>query len=150
MNVPAAIDTLRAFERVVDTASVAAELATLLGRAPLFSDFTREDVDALYLLLIVRGEVEILKHSQQRELQHMTSVAAGTTVGEMSMMDGEPRFATCRTTQATTFSVLTRANMSTLMLERPQLGSKVLMQLISLLSARLRHTSAKLMRYMED
>lgn len=173
VNVPAAIDALSRFERVVDRASVAGELATLLGRAPLFSEFTREDVDALaeymavyraptneiliregdagdYLLLIVRGEVEILKHSQQRELQHMTSVAAGTTIGEMSMMDGEPRFATCRTTQATTFSVLTRDNMATLMLERPQLGAKVLMQLIALLSARLRNTSARLMRYIED
>ncbi len=79
----------------------------------------------------------------------MTAVSAGTTVGEMSMIDGEPRFASCRTTQATTFSVLTRDNMASLILEAPQLGSKILVKLVTLLSARLRQTSAKVMRYME-
>jgi CRP-like cAMP-binding protein len=93
--------------------------------------------------------VDILKRGFQREQQHMTSVGAGTTIGEMSMIDGEPRFATCRTTQATTFAVLTRDNMAKIILEQPQLGSKILVKLVTMLSARLRQTSAKLMRYME-
>jgi CRP-like cAMP-binding protein len=85
----------------------------------------------------------------QREQQHMTSVGAGTTIGEMSMIDGEPRFATCRTTQVTTFGVLTRDNMAKIILEQPHLGSKILVKLVTMLSARLRQTSAKLMRYMD-
>jgi CRP-like cAMP-binding protein len=169
---PLDADPLRGFERVADDSAVAAELATLLGRAPLFSEFSPEDIKALgeymgiyraqanetiiregdagdYLLLIIRGEVEILKSGFAYEQQHMTTVGAGTTVGEMSMVDGEPRFATCRTTQATTFSVLTRENMDRLVVERPQLGAKILGKLASMLSARLRQTSAKLMRYIE-
>ena len=102
-----------------------------------------------FTLLIVRGEVDILKRGHHREQQHMTSVGAGTTIGEMSMIDGEPRFATCRTTQATTFAVLTRDNMAKIVLEHPPLGSKILMKLVTMLSARLRQTSSKLMRYME-
>jgi CRP/FNR family cyclic AMP-dependent transcriptional regulator len=169
---PEEADTLERFERVTDNAEVAHELATLLGRAPLFSEFTPDDVKTLaeymgvyraqpnetiiregdvgdHMLLIVRGEVDILKRGLQREQQHMTSVGAGTTIGEMSMIDGEPRFATCRTTQVTTFGILTRDNMAKIILEQPHLGSKILVKLVTLLSARLRQTSAKLMRYMD-
>jgi CRP-like cAMP-binding protein len=169
---PASVDKLGRFERVADNATISDELGSLLGRAPLFSDFTRDDVTSLaeymgvyraqpnetliheadvgdFMLLIVRGEVDILKRGYQREQQHMTTVGAGTTIGEMSMIDGEPRFATCRTTQATTFGVLTRDNMAKIILQNPQLGSKILVKLVTMLSARLRQTSAKLMRYME-
>ncbi|MGZ9014603.1 MAG: cyclic nucleotide-binding domain-containing protein [Burkholderiales bacterium] len=169
---PSEVDKLGRFERIAANAEVTEELGTLLGRAPLFSEFTREDVRSLaeymgvyrappsetiiregdvgdFMLLIIRGEVDILKRGFEREQQHMTSVGAGTTIGEMSMIDGEPRFATCRTTQATTFAVLTRDNMAKIILEQPQLGSKILVKLVTMLSARLRQTSAKLMRYME-
>lgn len=169
---PATADALSRFERVADNAAVTEELNTLLGRAPLFSEFTRDDVNTLaeymgvyraqmgesiilegevgdYLLLIIRGEVDILKRGSGFGQQHMTTVGAGTTIGEMSMIDGEPRFATCRTTQATTFAVLTRDNMARIILESPPLGSKILVKLVTMLSARLRQTSAKLMRYME-
>ena len=173
LKFPPETDIIHRFERVADNAEVAEELSTLLGRAPLFSEFTRDDVRALaeymgvyraqanetiiregdvgdYMLLIVRGEVDILKRGLQRDLQHMTSVGAGLTIGEMSMIDGEPRFASCRTTQPTTFAVLTRDAMAKIILERPQLGSKILVKLVTMLSARLRQTSAKLMRYMES
>jgi len=169
---PADVDKLGRFEKIADNGAIAEELGTLLGRAPLFSDFSRDDVKSLadymgvyraqsgetiiregdvgdFMLLIVRGEVDILKQGYQREQQHMTTVGAGTTIGEMSMIDGEPRFATCRTTQATTFGVLTRDNMAKIILEQPQLGAKILVKLVTMLSARLRQTSAKLMRYME-
>jgi CRP/FNR family transcriptional regulator, cyclic AMP receptor protein len=169
---PVDADKLGRFERVADNKAITDELGTLLGRAPLFSDFTPNDVKSLaeymgvyragdnetiihegdvgdYMLLIVRGEVDILKRGMQREQQHMTTVGAGTTIGEMSMIDGEPRFASCRTTQATTFGVLTRDNMAKIILEQPQLGAKILVKLVTMLSARLRQTSAKLMRYME-
>ena len=170
---PADADKLGRFERVADNKIITEELGTLLGRAPLFSDFTRGDLEHLaeymgvyragdnetiihegdvgdYMLLIVRGEVDILKRGMQREQRHMTTVGAGTTIGEMSMIDGEPRFASCRTTQATTFSVLTRENMAKIILERPQLGAKILVKLVAMLSARLRQTSAKRMRYRES
>jgi CRP/FNR family transcriptional regulator, cyclic AMP receptor protein len=172
LKFPVGADTLHRFERVVDNATVEEELSTLVGRAPLFSEFTREDVKTLaeymgvyraqanetiiregdmgdYMLLIVRGEVDILKRGLQREQQQMTSVGAGTTIGEMSMIDGEPRFATCRTTQATTFSVLTRDNMAKIIHDQPQLGAKILVKLVTMLAARLRQTSGKLMSYME-
>jgi CRP-like cAMP-binding protein len=165
-------DKLYRFERIADSSAVSEDLSSLLGKAPLFSEFTKDDIKALsgymglyrapageviiregdngdFMLLIVRGEVDILKKGVNREQTHMTSVGAGLTIGEMSMIDGEPRFASCRTTQPTTFAVLTRDAMAKIILEQPALGSKILVKLVTMLSARLRQTSAKLMSYMD-
>jgi CRP-like cAMP-binding protein len=169
---PADADKLYRFERIADASAVTEDLSGLLGKAPLFSEFNRDDIQSLaeymglyraqpgetiiregdngdFMLLIVRGEVDILKKGFGREQQHMTNVGSGMTIGEMSMIDGEPRFASCRTTQPTTFAVLTRDSMAKIILEQPSLGSKILVKLVTMLSARLRQTSAKLMSYME-
>src|SRR5919199_601921 len=172
VRAPTDADKLYRFERIADTSAVSEDLSGLLGKAPLFSEFTADDIKLLasymglyraqigetiiregdngdFMLLIVRGEVDILKRGASREQMHMTSVGPGMTIGEMSMIDGEPRFASCRTTQPTTFAVLTRDAMAKIILEQPALGSKILVKLVTMLSARLRQTSAKLMRYME-
>ena len=164
-------DKLYRFERISDTAAVSDDLSGLLGKAPLFSEFNNDDIKQLagymglyraqpgetiiregdngdFMLLIVRGEVDILKRGLNRDQTHMTSVGAGMTIGEMSMIDGEPRFASCRTTQPTTFAVLTRDAMAKIILEQPALGSKILVKLVTMLSSRLRQTSAKLLTYM--
>ena len=48
------------------------------------------------------------------------------------MIDGEPRFATCRHDAGDDASrVLTRDNMAKIILEQPQLGSKILVKLVA-------------------
>jgi CRP-like cAMP-binding protein len=80
----------------------------------------------------------------------MTSAGPGMTLGEMSMIDGEPRFATCMASQPTSFAVLTRDNMAKIILDHPGLGSKILIKMVTMLSLRLRQTSARLLRVMEE
>jgi CRP-like cAMP-binding protein len=65
------------------------------------------------------------------------------------MIDGEPRFATCVAAERCTIAVLTRENLARIILEQPILGAKVLMELVLMLSQRLRQTSAKLVSYMD-
>ena len=102
-----------------------------------------------YMLLIVEGYVDILKKGMRHEQQHMTTVGPGMTLGEMSMIDGEPRFATCVATEPTVFAVLHRDDMAKIILDHPSLGSKILVKLVSMLSSRLRQTSARLLQYLE-
>jgi len=109
----------------------------------------REGDEGDFMLLIISGSVDIYKNSAQGERQLMTSVVPGMTLGEMSMIDGEPRFATCIATDMTTFAVLTRDAMANIILEKPSLGAKILIKLVTMLSQRLRQTSARLMQYME-
>jgi CRP-like cAMP-binding protein len=138
------------------------------GSSRFFTEFSQEDIVTLagymdgyraragdiliregdagdYMLVILEGEIDILKRDARGEQQHVTTSGAGMTIGEMSMIDGEPRFATCVATTPTVFAVLTRENMAKVMLEHPVIGAKVLVRLITMLSARLRQASLKLL-----
>jgi CRP-like cAMP-binding protein len=149
------------------------QIFSLVGHSTFFAEFNREDVDMLaqymrvyhaepgqeiiregekgdYMLLVIRGEVDIYKTNLMGARQLMTSVGSGMTLGEMSMIDGEPRFATCVALKETTFGVLTRESMVQIILEKPSVGAKILIKLVTLLSQRLRHTSATLLQYMSN
>ena len=67
----------------------------------------------------------------------------------MSMIDGEPRFSTCIAATPVTFSMLTRDDLTRIIPEKPMLGAKILMELVVMLSQRLRQTSEKLVNLLE-
>lgn len=152
--------------------TLAQQIFDMIGHSKFFTDFTRPDVQRLtafmhvyradagqmiiregdvddYMLLIIQGRVDIVKTDSHGKNQPMTSVGPGATLGEMSMIDGEPRFATCDAVEPTTFAVLSRDSMVQIILEEPSLGAKILIKLVTLLSQRLRHTSSNLLHYME-
>ena len=160
-------------ERVGAGTAIAGEIFGLVGKSQFFTEFSKEDISTLagymevyraqpgeiiiresdegdFMLLIVDGEIDILKKSHRAEQQQMTSAGPGMTLGEMSMIDGEPRFATCMASQPTTFAVLTRDNMAKIILDHPSLGSKILVKMVTMLSLRLRQTSGRLLRMMEE
>jgi CRP/FNR family cyclic AMP-dependent transcriptional regulator len=106
------------------------QIFSLVGRSQFFAEFNRDDVNLLagymrvyhaqpgqtiiregdigdYMLLVIRGEVDIYKQNLMGERQLMTSVTQGMTLGEMSMIDGEPRFATCVALKETTLRART-------------------------------------------
>jgi len=149
----------------------AEQIFALVGYSQFFAEFSREDIKLLagymrvfqaqpgktiiregdigdYMLLIIGGEVDIYKKNRTQEQQHLTSVTPGMTLGEMSMIDGEPRFASCAAVKETVFAVLTRDTMVKIILENPSLGAKVLIKLVSMLAQRLRQTSSKLLQTM--
>ena len=164
---------LETMHRVEETDTMVQQIFEMIGHSKFFSDFTRQDVERLtafmrvyradagqmiiregdvddYLLLIIEGRVEIVKTDSQGERRPMTVVGPGATIGEMSMIDGEPRFATCVAVEPTTFAVLSRDSMVRIIIEEPALGSKILIKLVTLLSQRLRATSSNLLHYLES
>ncbi|MGA0797518.1 MAG: cyclic nucleotide-binding domain-containing protein, partial [Quisquiliibacterium sp.] len=74
---------------------------------------------------------------------------AGQALGEMSMFDGEPRFASCVALEPTRVAILGREAMTALFDAQPALGNRVLLRLAQLLSERLRQASVKLVSYVE-
>lgn len=164
--------SLQALERVGKGTAIANEIFSLVGKSLFFAEFSREDISILagymdvfraqagetiireddggdFMLLIIEGAMDIFKRGLRTGQQHMTSVGPGMTLGEMSMIDGEPRFATCVATETTVFAVLHRDDMAKIILDHSSLGSKVLVKLVSMLSSRLRQTSARLLQHME-
>jgi CRP-like cAMP-binding protein len=68
----------------------------------------------------------------------------------MSLIDGEPRFASCVTLEPTCFAVLDRESLTRLVAEEPKIGVKILMELLMLLNQRLRTVSGELMKCLDN
>lgn len=97
-----------------------------------------------FMMIVVEGEVDIVKRGDHGEGVSISQAGTGKILGEMSMIDGEPRFATCTALEPTTIAVLSRSALDEVLERHPRLGSQLLFQLLALLSHRLRQTSRKL------
>ena len=101
------------------------------------------------MLLLIEGRIEVFKQDRWNAPRLIAALDPGQTVGEMSMIDGEPRFASCVGVEPVVVAVLTREALARIILEQPVLGAKILMELVMMLSQRLRQTSKKLVGYMD-
>ena len=102
-----------------------------------------------FMMMLIEGRIEVFKQDRWNAPQLIAVIEPGKTLGEMSMIDGEPRFATCVASDRCMIAVLTRENLARIILEQPILGAKILMELVLMLSQRLRQTSLKLVGYMD-
>jgi CRP/FNR family transcriptional regulator, cyclic AMP receptor protein len=119
-------------------------------QAPAGTEIIREGEGGDFMLMLIEGKVEVLKRDRWKVPQLMAVIEAGKTLGEMSMIDGESRFATCMAAEPTVLAVLDRENLARIIVEQPMLGAKILMQLVLMLSQRLRSTSSRLLEMMDD
>jgi len=164
--------TLLSLERVSKGAALADEIFGLVGKSQFFAEFSREDISILsgymdvyraqpgetiiregdpgdFMLLIIDGGIDITKRAMRGEQRLMTRVGPGMTLGEMSMIDGEPRFATCVATEPVVIAVMQRESLARIIVEQPLLGAKILMELVLMLSQRLRATSGRLVQVLD-
>ncbi|MGE3349989.1 MAG: cyclic nucleotide-binding domain-containing protein [Ramlibacter sp.] len=74
----------------------------------------------------------------------------GAVIGEMSMLDGEPRYATCVAIDEVEAAVLTREAVARLIGEHPAVGAKLLVKITQLLAQRLRNTSNQLIKSIQN
>jgi CRP-like cAMP-binding protein len=102
------------------------------------------------MLMVLEGRVEVHKRDRWNTQQLLAAVDAGRTLGEMSMIDGEPRFATCIAAEPTMIAVLNREALARIIVEQPLLGAKILMELVLMLSQRLRATSQRLLGLLDE
>jgi len=152
---------------------VRAGVVAMLRETPLFGDLAAADLEALagyvevyeaaantvlfregesggFMCLLVRGGAEIVKQDRQFGARRISHVGPGKTLGEMALIDGEPRSATCIFPQRSELALLTRERFVRLLREQPQLGIQVLLKIVTLMSRRLRKTSAHLVDYLQE
>jgi len=113
-------------------------------------EIIREGDGGDFMLMIVEGQVEVHKRDRWNTPQLLATVEAGRTLGEMSMIDGEARFATCIAVEPALLAVLDRENLARIIVEQPLLGAKILMELVLMLSQRLRATSGRLLGLLDE
>ena len=119
-------------------------------RAEPGMEILREGDGGDFMLMLVEGKVEVRKLDRWNTPQVLAGVEAGRTLGEMSMIDGEARFATCVAVEPTLIAVLDRERLARIIVEQPLLGAKILMELVLMLSQRLRATSARLLGLLDE
>ncbi len=148
------------------------EIHALMSRTPLFSGLDVDETRRLgafmyvyeapagvtmisegesgdFMMLLMSGMIDVLRRNRYNYPSRIAVAHAGHALGEMSMFDGEPRFASCVTLEHSRISVLTRDALLLVLNDEPKLGNKILLKLVQLLSERLRQTSAKLVSYLE-
>lgn len=106
--------------------------------APRHYPLLKEGDSGDFMLLILTGSAEVRVQIPGVGNEKIAELRPGSTVGETSMIDGQPRFITCIATAPTDFAVLTRDSFNSILMQVPRLGNKLLLTLLHLLSARLR------------
>lgn len=100
-----------------------------------------------WMMLVLRGSVDVFKQvGEGGRTARLAVVLPGATIGEMSMFDGAPRYASCVALTDTRVGVLSRARIAELIEAHPAAGAKVLMRLNQQLAQRLRNTSNQVVR----
>jgi CRP/FNR family cyclic AMP-dependent transcriptional regulator len=110
-----------------------------------------------WMMLLLRGTVDVGKRigpEAEREMRgdntRLAVLRPGSVLGEMSMFDGEPRYASCWALSEVEAAVLDRAGVARLIKARPEIGAKLLVKLTQLLAQRLRNTSSQLVKVLRQ
>jgi len=160
-------------EYLGDATEFAAKMQALIPKCTLLENFSYSEVQTLahfmhayraesgveiiregdggdFMLMLIEGRVEVYKRDRWNTPQLLATVEAGRTLGEMSMIDGAARFATCVAAEPTLIAVLDRESLARIIVEQPLLGAKILMELVLMLSQRLRSTTERLLGMLDE
>src|SRR5688572_3820928 len=83
-----------------------------------------EGTTGLWMMLLLSGTVDVTKVSARGTVSRIAVIKSGATIGEMSMLDGAPRYASCTAIDAVEAGVLTRSAIEQLIRAHPAVGAK--------------------------
>jgi CRP-like cAMP-binding protein len=107
-----------------------------------------DDSDTGYMMLLLEGEVTVENIVVSRRTPvTVTVLGPGSLIGEMGLVDGQARLASCTASTNSRCAVLTRAALGKLSEEEPQTAAKLMFAVSLRIAERLRDTSEKLKMY---
>jgi len=129
----------------------------LLIRAEAGQALIKEGEVGEWMLLLLKGTVDVTKKVEQPAQEgekpitssRIAVIQHGASVGEMSMLDSEPRYATCTAIEAVEAGVLGRREIGLLIRDHPAVGAKLLVKMTQLMAQRLRNTSNQLVKLLQ-
>lgn len=170
MSEPVANDRYRSLLYLGDGLAFATRIRDVIGHHRLFGEFSHEDISRLaphlacyrapsgtvileenepghFLVILISGLVEVSKRGKDGNAHGIGIIGPGHILGEMSMLDGKPRSATCIAADDAVFAVLDRASFSNLLEDDAHLANKLLLDIALLLTQRLRDMNIQLVDY---
>ena len=101
------------------------------------------------MLLVLSGEVsvEITEPGKPGDAVSISAQGAGALLGEMSLVDGEPRSTNCTALSAVQAAGLSRSGLELLIEQQPKVAAKLLAEVASIIANRLRALSDQLRLY---
>ena len=114
--------------------------------------FIREgDVrDTGFMLLVIDGEVTVeTKVASRIEPVIITLLGRGSLIGELALIDGEARYASCIAATELRCAILTRKGLNQMMQENALLAAKLLLAMSLRIGVRLREVTDKLKMYVQ-
>jgi CRP-like cAMP-binding protein len=161
------------FKMLGSGAAFKAQLSAMLQGSEFFGDFPPAEIETLtkyaqaygveagtvifdegdrggFMCLVIEGGAEIFKQDHKFGNKRVGTIEAGRTVGEMALVDGEQRSATCTCAQASKLVILTREQFVRIIREHPSLSVNILLKLLTMMSRRLRQTSGQLVDHLQN
>ncbi len=117
---------------------------------PANTTFIREGDtgDNRFMALLVEGEVVIERITVSRtEPVTIRVLGPGSLVGEMALVDNEPRSASCTTSTDVWCAILTREAVNTMIVKDPAVAARLLLGVSAHIAERLRDTNRQLKLY---
>jgi CRP/FNR family cyclic AMP-dependent transcriptional regulator len=132
----------------------------LLVRAEPGQVMIREGEAGDWMMLILKGTVDVTKRLEsaadaaqaeadggaEAAVSRVAVVRGGAAIGDMSMLDSEPRYATCTAIEAVEAGVWGRHEIALLIRDHPGVGAKLLVKITQMMAQRLRNTSNQLVK----
>jgi len=102
-----------------------------------------------YICLILDGKIDILKETEAGQ-KSIAKIGKGHTIGEMTLIDGEPRSATATAASECELCLLSISNFQRIRADVPVLWGTLLMRFIKTVTQRLRRSSGVLVELLDN
>lgn len=100
-----------------------------------------------FMCLIIEGNISVQKSNLEGDNIELANLPKGRTFGEMAVLDGERRSATCIASTGSSLLILSKDSLEKMILESPAIAAKVIRAIAISLSRRLRMADGKMVDY---
>lgn len=102
-----------------------------------------------FMCIVHSGRISVIKANQNGELVEVATLHHGRAFGEMAVLDGERRSATCVAAEDSILLTLSKEALDQMLEEHPRIGADVIRAIAISLSRRLRMAVGQLVDYID-
>lgn len=170
MNVQASMFLSDRLDHLGSASNFAEDVFEVMRQGTLFEEFSRPEVDVLcqhlecyaahrgvpvinedeegdFLMIVLTGSVLVRKRDPNGSFVDLDIVGPGKILGEMSLIDGKERSATCITSEPSDFAVMSRTSLNRLMVMHQRLACKFLIKMLEVMVGRQRTAGTRLVEF---